>query len=160
MNATDHIGLIQKIARNIAKRNQDLFEELFQEGCLALVECCNRFDVYRGVAFSSYAGRAAFNGMRKYLDKSQKNFQNVCLEEWDATSEDLIQDIINKELTEISIEYLQNTEQKHKVDAFLCIYIDKGKELNEKANEYNVSTWTIRQRATDIRKELKNLIGD
>ena len=52
-----HLGLVKSIAKRICQAidRYDLFEDLVQEGTVALIEAVNRFDPDRGVRLATYA---------------------------------------------------------------------------------------------------------
>jgi RNA polymerase sigma factor (sigma-70 family) len=50
----EHLGLVRQVAGRLA-RNPDSAEELFAEGCLALVDAIRSFDPERGFRFSTFA---------------------------------------------------------------------------------------------------------
>lgn len=153
----DHTGLIQKLARQFAKDDEELFSELFQEGMYALVLAKTKYNKKLNIGFSTYGGKVAFHKMLRLMENRKKHFNTCSIEEWDALSNDLLDNLIKNEIANKCLNYLNNSPKKHKVDAFRCVYID-GESLTEKAKQYGVSVWTIRQRATDVRKELKELI--
>lgn len=56
--ATRSSGVSYRSRRHVAARYQsseELFDDVFQVACYGLVKAVDRFDVDRGIAFSSYA---------------------------------------------------------------------------------------------------------
>ena len=54
---TSNMRLVYKIAHNytVNSRNTDDFETFVQEGCIGLIKAVDRFDVNKGIQFSTYA---------------------------------------------------------------------------------------------------------
>ena len=65
-----HISLVRYLANIFASRSPgDLYEDLYQEGCVGLVEATQRFDYRRGVPFSSYASYYIVKHIKNYIRK-------------------------------------------------------------------------------------------
>jgi RNA polymerase sigma-B factor len=60
-----HLGLARHIARRYSRRGTD--DDLTQVAFLALVKAVERFDVDRGVQFSSYAGRTIEGEIKRHF---------------------------------------------------------------------------------------------
>ena len=54
ISPAEHLGLVRCVARRFGGSLHQQ-EDLFQEGCLGLIEACKRFDSGRGTKFSTYA---------------------------------------------------------------------------------------------------------
>ena len=58
------------LARQLARRYQrpdEPFDDLFQVACLGLINAIDRFDLDRGVAFSSYAVPTILGEIKRYF---------------------------------------------------------------------------------------------
>ncbi len=62
--AKENLGLVRAAMRRFSGVDE---QELYQAGCLGLVEAIRRFDVTRGVAFSTYAVPYILGEMRRYV---------------------------------------------------------------------------------------------
>ncbi len=67
-----HEGLIAKIAWSFARSTRMDFDDLFQEGCIALLEAEEKFDPDRGVRFSTFAYWAIKNHILNYINREKK----------------------------------------------------------------------------------------
>jgi len=65
IDVTEHFGLVGSVARKFVKKGL-AYDDLFQEGCLALVRAVGRFDESRG-KFSTFANTVAYNAMSNML---------------------------------------------------------------------------------------------
>jgi RNA polymerase sigma-B factor len=61
-----HLGLVRRIARRHAVRDEDV-DDLFQEGVVGLLKAIRRFDPDRGVPFAAYASTAVDGEIRHHL---------------------------------------------------------------------------------------------
>lgn len=66
---TQNIALVNYIIRKYIWIGEDEYEDLFQEGCLALVLAAERFDETKGYAFSTFAGNYILNILRRYKNE-------------------------------------------------------------------------------------------
>lgn len=64
-----NIALVNYIIKKYIWLGEDEYEDLFQEGCLALVLAAERFDETKGYAFSTFAGNYIQNLLRRYKDE-------------------------------------------------------------------------------------------
>ncbi len=65
-----HTPLVRYLANSFAQRySVDLYEDLYQEGCVGLVEATNRFDYRRGVPFSTYASFYVIKRFKAFIRK-------------------------------------------------------------------------------------------
>jgi RNA polymerase sigma-B factor len=62
-----NIGLVRKVAHQVARRCSEPYEDLVQVGCLGLIRAVERFDVGRGHSFSSFAVPYIRGEMQHYL---------------------------------------------------------------------------------------------
>jgi len=62
--AKENLGLVRAALRRFSGVDM---QELYQAGCLGLVEAIRRFDVTRGVAFSTYAVPYILGEMRRFV---------------------------------------------------------------------------------------------
>ena len=62
--AKENLGLVRAAMRRFSGVDM---QELYQAGCLGLVEAIRRFDVTRGVAFSTYAVPYILGEMRRFV---------------------------------------------------------------------------------------------
>jgi RNA polymerase sigma factor (sigma-70 family) len=87
----DNMNLIPYIAREFSK-NELVLEELVGEGTVALVQASRTFDEKRGTMFTTYAGTAIRNAMKKHLRNTSDNtvsFESVVNDEGLPLSETL-----------------------------------------------------------------------
>ena len=64
----DHnIKLVYSSALHYAQGRDDMFMDLFQEGCLGMMKAINDFDISKDVAFSTYAMNWILNYMQRFL---------------------------------------------------------------------------------------------
>jgi RNA polymerase sigma-B factor len=63
---TEHLGLVRRIARRHAAREEDV-DDLFQEGVVGLLKALRRFDPERGVPFRAYAAIVVEGEIRHHL---------------------------------------------------------------------------------------------
>ncbi len=67
-----NLGLVRKEAHHWKHQCQESFDDLLQIGCIGLIQSIERFDVSRGLAFSSFAMPYIRGEIQHYLrDKSQ-----------------------------------------------------------------------------------------
>ncbi len=66
-----NLRLVRAMARRFSGRGAE-YEELYQCGCLAMVNAAASFDAKRGAAFSSYAYKFIEGGMRECLRKARR----------------------------------------------------------------------------------------
>ncbi len=64
----ENIGLIHKVIIDNFKNLGLEHEELFQEGCVALLEAINRFDKSKGVKFSTYAYKTILYKLSMFIN--------------------------------------------------------------------------------------------
>ena len=66
-----NLGLVRKEAHRWKNQCQESFEDLQQIGCIGLIQAIERFDISRGIAFSSFAMPYIRGEIQHYLrDKS------------------------------------------------------------------------------------------
>jgi RNA polymerase sigma-B factor len=70
----ENLGLVRAAVRSLSPRSQDLADELFQVGSLALVESAARFDPSRGNRFSSFAYPWIRGRMLSFLRSKRRGF--------------------------------------------------------------------------------------
>ena len=67
-----NLGLVRKEAHHWKQQCQESYDDLLQIGCLGLIQSIERFDISRGIAFSSFAMPYIRGEIQHYLrDKSQ-----------------------------------------------------------------------------------------
>ncbi|NCB06027.1 MAG: sigma-70 family RNA polymerase sigma factor, partial [Clostridia bacterium] len=66
-NPEEHVGLVGMCARRLMGRGIP-YEELYQQGCVGLMNAAARFDPSRGVCFSTYAVPLILFEMKRYAD--------------------------------------------------------------------------------------------
>ena len=78
----NNLPFVRKVAHSLWSKNPDWNralgveeEDLFQEGCLALDGCMDRFDASRGNKFLSYAAPAIRNAMLDVVATAQNRFE-------------------------------------------------------------------------------------
>lgn len=65
-----HTPLVRYLANIFASRSAgNLYEDLYQEGCVGLVEATERYDYRKGVPFSSYASYYIVKHLKNYIRK-------------------------------------------------------------------------------------------
>lgn len=64
----NHFYLVKIIAKKYSSK--DNFEDLFQEGCIGLIEAFEKFDINKGAKFSSYARFWIRKNIQDYLWKT------------------------------------------------------------------------------------------
>lgn len=64
----ENIGLIHKVIIDNFKNLGLEHEELFQEGCVALLEAINRFDESKGIKFSTYAYKTILYKLSMFIN--------------------------------------------------------------------------------------------
>lgn len=64
----ENIGLIHKVIIDNFKNLRLEHEELFQEGCVALLEAINRFDESKGIKFSTYAYKTILYKLSMFIN--------------------------------------------------------------------------------------------
>ena len=66
-----NLGLVRKEAHHWTRQCQESFDDLMQIGCIGLIQAIERFDISRGLAFSSFAMPYIRGEIQHYLrDKS------------------------------------------------------------------------------------------
>lgn len=74
----EHLGLVRQVAHRLSDR-REVREELFSEGCLALIAAVNRFDPERGFQFSTFATACIRNRMFRWLKREKRRGKIVPL---------------------------------------------------------------------------------
>jgi len=74
---SNNIGIVHKICHDIQKWNHDIeYEEIFSEGCLALVEASRKYKpshLHHWAKFSTFAYRVVKNHLIRFIQNLQKN---------------------------------------------------------------------------------------
>lgn len=75
----EHLGLVKSIARKLCnpESNPELFNNLVQEGNVALIEAVDRFDPNKSVRLGTYAYPGIKGAMLDYLDEEQRKGINI-----------------------------------------------------------------------------------
>lgn len=71
--ARHNLRLVMNIA-NSFKPNEELFDDLLQEGYIILYNVIPKFDASKGYKFSTYAGNCLRRGLNDYFNKVTNNF--------------------------------------------------------------------------------------
>lgn len=64
----ENVGLIHKVILDNFKNLRLEHDELFQEGCVALLEAINRFDESKGIKFSTYAYKTILYKLSMFIN--------------------------------------------------------------------------------------------
>ena len=51
----NNFGLVHQVTNYYKNSTRETYDDLFQEGCVGLIRAVNKFDIYKGNAFSSFA---------------------------------------------------------------------------------------------------------
>lgn len=62
-----HAGMVKGVARHFSRGRQDLYDDLFQVGQLALLRASDRFDPSFGRSFEAFARTTIISDIRHYL---------------------------------------------------------------------------------------------
>ncbi len=107
----DHEGLVRNMARKalgrlIENRVVVDFEDVYQDMCVSFVKAAQTYDPDRGITFSAYMGRAAYNNFNRTAER-MINDARICPITVEAI-EDLatIQGGDNTELSQSALEVL------------------------------------------------------
>ncbi len=75
----NNIGFIKTIAKEVSSQYRDSveFDDLVQEGQIAIWKCVNKYDEHSGITFLAYAKRAIQNAM---TDLVRKNISSALVE--------------------------------------------------------------------------------
>lgn len=132
-----NLGLVISISGKFSKYN-GLFEELFEEGQIALVKAVDNFDVSRGFKFSTY-GTAVItktiitfllkkDGQRKYVMLTDKYRNVMNLRDQGYTIEDIAKKL---QIGKKTVSHYILGFQKDLVQASLCV-----DEINQKIADH------------------------
>ncbi|NCC71319.1 sigma-70 family RNA polymerase sigma factor [bacterium] len=92
VNFDENKELVYFVYNKQFKKYDFLKEDLLQEGFIALFKSCKKFDISKGIMFSTYAIKAIYNNMLCYLVRNELKFYNKCI------SLDELQDDLNFEI--------------------------------------------------------------
>lgn len=168
INLDDYYKLIHWVIQNrvgIPREDKD-YEDLYQIGCIGLVNARNNFDESKNIAFSTYATKCIYNqimGELRNQAKPSKNTKNTVslnmtktnvkgeyfyIEEVTSVDIDIIRDSENNEI----IEKFNKMDFKYK-----DLYIDwlNGKRVKDIAKEHNYSSTYISHIIKGITKKLR-----
>ena len=190
INVLDHIGFVKSYVFKITK-DKELRRDLIQVGMLGLVEAKDRYKENRNNTgkFLSYGASFSLGRIKDYIKDTRikhdrtiyvykerqdtgadfANLDNPSISICNRTDANdpflYIDDIeynIEKERVLLKVlEFLDNYINKDKIKAFTCIYLDNGNGIDILAKEHGVSKWTIRQRASLVKKDLiKHINGE
>lgn len=67
----DNLNLVRSVVKRFGLRGEE-WDDLFQTGCIGLVKAIRRFDLTRGVQFSSYAVPMIIGEIKQYFRENQK----------------------------------------------------------------------------------------
>lgn len=127
----DHLKLVMHIAKRFNKRNDTTLDDLFQEGCIALMKAVDDFDESKKVPFSSFAGQRIQFHILSYLNDINliRKPRNVCI---------LANKIKNMNLEEHSVLVI-------------------SEELNESLSSVKVALEHLKQEIASIDFEVKGV---
>jgi RNA polymerase sigma factor (sigma-70 family) len=172
---TDYFHQVMVIARKMAKRLGDHvdIEDLYQEGCLGLIDAANKFDVNRGIAFGTYANirvsGAMLDAVRSW-DWSTKSLREdgIAVEQMsieimtgDSDIKSLWQSYLpsSYEIAEYRIDIMSAFEcLDHQARDVLTAYYIKGESSRKVGKSNGVSkTWVMKIIETSIR-DMRNWV--
>lgn len=67
----DNLNLVRSVVKRFGLHGED-WDDLFQTGCIGLVKAIRRFDLTRGLQFSSYAVPMIIGEIKQYFRENQK----------------------------------------------------------------------------------------
>jgi RNA polymerase sigma factor (sigma-70 family) len=160
----DHTGWVSKRARRISNGDEDLFEDLFQEGMAYLLEKAKSYDPSKGYTFLSYIAASLDGHLYSYArklrtvtsftdyamrDKKDLEEERVAFDSWlvdrnecdDTLESNVLEDMDAERVYKIAKEVLRENEYK-----VFVYYFKHGMTFTTIGKKFGFS----RQRATEL----------
>lgn len=117
-----NLRLVISIVKNYQSQRYEL-EDLFQIGCIGLMQAINSFDYKRNISFSTYATSCIKNQILIHFNQD-KNIRNaISLNQPLYTNKDgnecILEDVLSDQKFEVLGDYLKKEEQKLLNDCLL-----------------------------------------
>ena len=151
-----NVGLVYKVYNEQFKDCYQIKDDLIQEGLMALQTACQKFDIERGVCFSTFAVKCIRNAMGMHIRKESRYQQHIACsldEKLDddiglATKLDTVADEVEEpafstELLDKVIEIAQETDCYEIIEMKI-----KGKSQKEIAKKLGISQSRVSEKTT------------
>lgn len=165
---TDNIPLVKYVVNQFYVENEEIREELYQEGIFGLINAADKFDENKDYKFSTFAIKSIKGEMLKYIrylnrKKRKSNINTISLDksiyykDEDITLLDAIIDD-KDDYSSINCEsILQLVEETKIKDAkYIILKRLEGYKFQEIADDLGIGLSTVEKRVKDIRIKIKN----
>ena len=157
----DHVGFVTLVARRYSRKDDHLFEDLYQEGILGLLRAKETFDPERGYKFLTYATWWIQGYISRYLKKDFKKPLTVedieVYKDSISTTDSVEAQVVFDNLREKAVQYLHKVKASDReIDIFLSRSLsEEPVTLQSLGDKYGVTRQRIEQIERRTLKKLK-----